>query len=149
MRKQSGGKPRGFADTAKPNRQAFLDRSALPRHTPSGGKPRAFCDTATCRRATSRPAFLTPPADRTAETGGPFRERVSHGQFVGGTERDHLVWCERFTGKKRTNKGNTMPTKVDVKLTFAAIAAMPRGERYTLTPAIAVLPSPVIERRIF
>ena len=42
-----------------------------------------------------------------------------------------------------------MPTKVDVKLTFAAIAAMPRGERYTLTPAIAVSPSPVIERRIF
>jgi hypothetical protein len=59
------------------------------------------------------------------------------------------VWCERFTGQKRTNKGNTMPTKVDVKLTFAAIAAMPRGERYTLTPAFAVLPSPVIERRMY
>jgi hypothetical protein len=82
------------------------------------------------------------------QTGQRKPERFSHGQFV-GTERDHLVWCERFTGKKRTNKGNTMPTKVDVKLTFAAIAAMPRGERYTLTPAIAVLPSPVIERRIF
>ena len=42
-----------------------------------------------------------------------------------------------------------MPTKVDVKLTFAAIAAMPRGERYTLTPAIAFSPSPAFERRIF
>ena len=74
--------------------------SELIRHcaAPSGGKPRRFADTGQRHRLRGG----KPPADEPIMAfRKDFRESVSHADFIGGTERDHPVWCEWFTGEKR------------------------------------------------